>query len=84
MVSTTAPAKRECSVFFPWFALVSFQILALFHFHYFQGVLVVYTIAVLCFGGYVFYLKRKMNANKEKSEKKESTTTTDVGAAENQ
>ncbi|EGT49711.1 hypothetical protein CAEBREN_10389 [Caenorhabditis brenneri] len=68
MVSTTAPAKRDCSVF-PWIVLGVFSILAIF---------LMFAI------GHSFYSKRKLNANKEKLEKKESTTTTDVGATENQ
>ncbi|CAL2034702.1 unnamed protein product [Caenorhabditis brenneri] len=68
MVSTTAPAKRECSVF-PWILLGVFSIVTIFH---------------MCIIGRSFYLKRKKVAKKEKSEKKESTTTTDVGATGNQ
>ncbi|EGT49764.1 hypothetical protein CAEBREN_03158 [Caenorhabditis brenneri] len=83
MVSTTAPAKRDCSVF-PWIVLVSLQIPVLFHFPYFQGVFSIVTIFHMCIVGRSFYLKRKKIAKKEKSEKKETTTTTDVGATGNQ
>ncbi|CAL2034701.1 unnamed protein product [Caenorhabditis brenneri] len=68
MVSTTAPAKRDCSI--PSWLLF--------------GVLSILAIFLMFANGHSFYSKRKLNANKEKSEKKETTTTTDVGATENQ
>ncbi|EGT49472.1 hypothetical protein CAEBREN_04655 [Caenorhabditis brenneri] len=68
MVSTAAPARRDCSI--PYWILF--------------GVLSFFTICLMLDIVRSFYLKRKKIAKKEKSEKKETTTTTDVGATGNQ